>query len=46
MKRESLAGKAIHLLTFPVTKTLLEFKVSGSIDDPKWENIQITDRIF
>lgn len=46
MKRESIAGKAVHLLTFPVTKTLLEFKVSGSIDDPKWENIQITDRIF
>lgn len=46
MKKESIAGKIIHPLTFLVTKTFLEFKVSGSIDDPKWENIQITDRIF
>lgn len=46
MKKESVAGKIIHPLTYPFTKMLLEFKVTGSIDNPKWEYIQITDRIF
>ena len=46
LKKESIAGKVIHRLTYPLTKLLLEFKVTGKIDDPKWEYIQILDRIF
>lgn len=45
-KEESIAGKIVHYLTLPFTKILLEFKVSGPIDNPKWENIQIVDRIL
>lgn len=46
MKKESIAGKIIHPLTYPFTKLLLEFKLTGQIDDPNWEYIQILDRIF
>ena len=45
-REESIAGKIVHYLTLPFTKLLLEFKVSGPIDNPKWENIQIVDRIL
>ena len=45
-KKESVAGKIIQSITYPITKLLSEFKVTGPIDDPKWEYIQLTDRIF
>ena len=45
-REKSIAGKIVHYLTLPFTKLLLEFKVSGPIDNPKWENIQIVDRIL
>ena len=45
-REESIAGKIVHYLTLPFTKLLLEFKVSGPIDNPRWENIQIVDRIL
>ncbi|MBO7206191.1 MAG: AsmA-like C-terminal region-containing protein [Kiritimatiellae bacterium] len=45
-KEESIAGKIVHYLTIPFTKLLLEFKVIGPIDNPRWENIQIIDRIL
>jgi len=31
---------------FPFTKLLLEFKVTGSVDDPKWSYISVLDRIL
>lgn len=46
MKKESIAGKILHPLTYPITKLLLEFRVLGPLDNPNWEYIQITDRIF
>lgn len=45
MKKESLIAKIIHPVTYPVTKLFLEFKVTGPIDNPNWENIQILDRL-
>lgn len=45
-KKESIASKIIHPLTYPFTKLLLEFKVTGPMDNPKWEHIEIADRIF
>lgn len=46
LKKESIAGKIVHPLTFPFTKFLLEFKVEGPIDDPRWQYISIPDRIL
>ena len=46
LKNESLMGKIIHPVTFPFTKLLLEYKVDGPVDDPKWRYIKILDRIF
>ena len=46
LKNESLMGKIVHPVTFPFTKLLLEFKVDGPIDEPKWRYIKILDRIF
>lgn len=46
LKKESMVGKIIHPVTLPFTKLLLEFKVDGPIDDPKWRYIKILDRIL
>ena len=47
MKDDSLLGKfLIRPITWTFSKLLLEFKVSGSLDDPKWEYISIIDRVL
>lgn len=46
LKNESIMGKIVHPVTFPVTKLLLEFKVDGPIDDPDWKYIKPLDRLF
>ena len=46
LKKESLLGKLVHPITWPFTKLLLEFKATGSIDDPKWDYISVIDRMF
>ncbi len=46
MKKESWAGKLVHPVTWPFTKLLLEFKATGSLEDPKWEYISVLDRIL
>ena len=46
LKEQSMVGKIIHPVTLPFTKLLLEFKVDGPIDDPKWRYIKILDRIL
>jgi len=46
LKKETIMGKIVHPVTLPFTKLLLEFKVDGPIDDPKWRYIKILDRIF
>ena len=46
LRNDSFFAKLVHPVTFPFTKLLLEFKVVGSVDDPKWEYISVLDRIL
>lgn len=47
MRKDSILGKyLIRPVLWPFTKLLLEFKVAGSLDDPKWEYISVLDRIM
>ena len=45
-KKDSLVGKILHPLTWPFTKLLLEFRLTGSADDPKWEYVSVVDRVL
>ena len=44
-KKDSFAGKILHPLTWPFTKLLLEFRLTGSPGDPKWEYVSVVDRV-
>ena len=46
LKNDSFLGKLVHPVMFPFTKLLLEFKVTGSAEDPKWDYISVLDRIL
>ena len=46
LKNDSFLGKLVHPVMFPFTKLLLEFKVTGSAEDPKWNYISVLDRIL
>ena len=46
LKNDSFLGKLVHPVMFPFTKLLLEFKVTGSAGDPKWDYISVLDRIL
>ena len=46
LKNDSFLGKLVHPVMFPFTKLLLEFKVTGSAEDPKWSYISVLDRIL
>ena len=46
MKKDSFAGKILHPLTWPFTKLLLEFKLTGSTTAPKWNYISVIDRVM
>ena len=45
-KKDSVMGKILHPLTWPFTKLLLEFRLRGTSDDPKWEYISVIDRVL
>ena len=45
-KKDSLVGKILHPLAWPFTKLLLEFRLSGSSDQPKWDYISVIDRVL
>lgn len=45
-KEGSLASKLIHPLTWPFTKLLLEFRLTGSSKEPKWQYISVIDRVL
>ena len=44
-KSDSLVGKILHPITWPFTKLILEFKLTGTPEEPKWEYISIIDRV-
>ena len=47
LKNESILGKfLIRPILWPFSKLLLEFKVEGGLDAPKWNYISILDRIL
>ncbi len=45
-KKDTLVGKILHPLMWPFTKLLLEFRLTGSSDSPKWEYISVIDRVL
>ena len=45
-KKDSIAGKLLHPLAWPFTKLLLEFRLTGSADEPKWTYISVIDRVI
>ena len=44
-KSDSLVGKILHPLTWPFTKLLLEFRLTGSPESPKWTYVSVIDRV-
>ena len=45
-KKDSLVGKILHPLTWPFTKLLLEFRLTGRSDSPTWEYLSVIDRVL
>ena len=45
-QKDSFVGKVLHPLTWPFTKLLLEFKLSGTPENPKWDYISVIDRVL
>ncbi len=46
LRNESFLSKLVRPITFPFTKLLLEFKVEGKVEEPKWKYISVLDRIL
>ena len=45
-KNDSFIGKLANPITWTFSKLLMEFKVYGSINDPKWEYISVIERLL
>ena len=45
-KQDSFMGKLIHPLTWPFTKLLLEFRLTGTPEKPEWKYISVVDRVL
>ena len=45
-KKDSLVGRLLHPLTWPFTKLLLEFKLTGTPERPEWKYISVVDRVM
>lgn len=45
-KKDSVMGKILHPLTWPFTKLLLEFRLTGSPEKPEWKYISVIDRVL
>ena len=45
-KRDSFMGRLIHPLTWPFTKLLLEFRLTGTPEKPEWEYINVVSRVL
>lgn len=45
-KKDSMMGKIIHPLTWPFTKLLLEFRLTGTPEHPEWTYISVIDRVL
>ncbi len=45
-KNDSIIGKLANPITWTFSKLLLEFKVYGPIDNPKWKYVSVVDRLL
>jgi len=45
-KKDSVLGKIIHPIAWPFTKLLLEFKLTGSPENPKWTYVSVVNRVL
>ena len=45
-KKDSIVGKVLHPLTWPFTKLLLEFRMTGTPEEPRWQYISVIDRVL
>ena len=45
-KNDSILGKITNPITWTFSKLLLEFKVYGPIDNPKWKYVSVVDRLL
>ena len=45
-KKDSITGMVLHPLAWPFTKLLLEFKLTGSTEEPKWTYLSVIDRVI
>lgn len=45
-KKDSLVGRVLHPLAWPFTKLLLEFRLTGTSESPKWTYISVIDRVL
>ena len=45
-QKDSWLGKVLHPLTWPFTKLVTEFRLTGSPAEPKWEYLSVIDRVL
>ena len=45
-KNDSIIGKIANPISWTFSKLLLEFKVYGSLDDPKWKYVSVVERLL
>jgi uncharacterized protein involved in outer membrane biogenesis len=45
-KNDSIIGKITNPITWTFSKLLMEFKVYGSLDTPKWKYISVVERLL
>ena len=45
-KSDSMVGRILHPLTWPFTKLLLEFRLTGTPEKPEWKYVSVVDRVM
>jgi hypothetical protein len=45
-KNDSIIGKITTPITWTFSKLLMEFKVSGSLDNPKWNYVSVIEQLL
>ena len=45
-KNDSIMGRIASPITWTFSKLLMEFKVNGPIDNPRWKYVSVIDRIL
>ncbi|MGN0833159.1 MAG: hypothetical protein ACI4RD_05875 [Kiritimatiellia bacterium] len=45
-QKDSVIGRVLHPLTWPFSKLLLEFRLTGSPESPRWNYVSVIDRVL